>query len=57
MTDSPVCPTCDRPIHVDEPVYLSPDRRTMEHLGCHLRWQGLSPELEASANPVYGPMS
>jgi len=57
MMNSPICPTCDRPIHLDESVYFWPDRQTMEHLWCHVRWLDISPELEASADPIYGPMS
>jgi hypothetical protein len=57
MMDSPICPTCDRPIRLEEPVYFWPDRRTMEHLWCHVRWLDITAEVEASANPAYGPMS
>jgi hypothetical protein len=59
MTDSPICPTCDRPIHLDESVYFWPDRQMMEHLWCHVlsRRSDTSGEIEASADPVYGPMS
>jgi hypothetical protein len=64
MTDSPTCPTCDQPIHVDESVYFWPERQTMEHLWCHVRWfvaepsaRNISAEYEASADPAYGPMS
>jgi hypothetical protein len=57
MMDSPTCPTCDRPIRLEEPVYFWPDRRTMEHLWCRVRWLDITAEVEASANPAYGPMS
>ncbi len=58
MTDSPVCPTCDQAIRLRDPVYFWADRQTMEHLWCHVRWLDIPlVELEASADPVYGPMS
>jgi hypothetical protein len=59
MTDSPTCPTCDEPICLDDCVYFWPDRQTMEHLRCRAR-RDLDlrvEELEASADPAYGPMS
>jgi hypothetical protein len=59
MMDSPTCPTCDQPIRLRDSVYFWPDRQTMEHLWCHIRRRGLDIpiETEASADPVYGPMS
>jgi hypothetical protein len=47
------------PIRLDDSVYFWPDRRTMEHLRCHAfrRRLGISAEAQASADPVYGPMS
>jgi hypothetical protein len=57
MMDSPTCATCDRPIRLEESVYFWPDRRTMEHLWCHVRCLDILAALEASENPVYGPMS
>jgi len=57
MTDSPICPTCKQPIGLRDPVYFRPDRRTMEHLRCCVPWRDISPELDESANPVYGPMA
>jgi hypothetical protein len=29
----------------------------MEHLWCRVRWLDITAEVEASANPAYGPMS
>jgi hypothetical protein len=57
MMDAPTCPTCDRPIRLEESVYFWPDHRTMQHLSCHVRWLEIATEVEASANPAYGPMS
>jgi hypothetical protein len=59
MTDSPICPTCEQPIRVDDSVIFWPDRRTMEHLWCHIRRcdLGIFTEVAASADPTYGPMS
>jgi hypothetical protein len=56
--DSSICPTCGQPIHLDDSTYFSPDRQTVEHLSCHVRRSADIPaEVEASANPAYGPMS
>ena len=57
MMDSPICSACDQPIRWEDPVYFGPDRQTMEHLSCHLRRLDVPAELEASADPIYGPMS
>ena len=57
MTDSLICPICDQPIGLDDPTYFSPDRETMEHFWCHVRCWDIPAELEASASPVFGPMS
>jgi hypothetical protein len=57
MTDSPICPTCQQPIGLRDPVYFRPDRQTMEHLRCRVPWRDIPPELDESANPVYGPMA
>jgi hypothetical protein len=37
--------------------YFWPDRRTMEHLWCHVRGWDTRAQVEASADPAYGPMS
>lgn len=53
-----ICPTCDQPIRLRDSVYFWPDRQTMEHLWCRVRYVGhLSAEGEASASSVYGPLS
>jgi len=57
MTDSPVCPVCEQPIHLDESVYSWLDHQPMEHLACQVRWLDASAKADASANPAYGPMS
>lgn len=59
MTDAPTCPTCDQPIRLEDSVYFWPDRQTMEHLRCRaLRDLGIfAEEVEASADPAYGPMA
>jgi hypothetical protein len=59
MGDAPICPTCHQPIRLDDSVYVWSDRRTMEHRRCHAfrRRLGISAEAQASADPVYGPMS
>ena len=56
--DLPTCPVCDQPIRLDDFVYFWSERRTIEHLDCHIlpRRSGTS-EAEASADPAYGPMS
>jgi len=56
MTKSPICPTCDQPIRLDDHVYFWPDRLTMEHLSCRMLCLNIPAEMEVSANPVYGPM-
>jgi hypothetical protein len=56
--DSSICPTCGQPIHLDDSTYVSPNSQTVEHLSCHVRRSADIPaEVEASANPAYGPMS
>jgi hypothetical protein len=55
--DPPVCVTCHQPIRVDDPVYLWADRQSMEHLSCHARSLDIAAGVDASADPVYGPMS
>jgi hypothetical protein len=57
MTDSPICPTCGQPIRLDDSTYFSPDRQTVEHLSCHALRSDIPAEVEASADPVYGPVS
>ena len=57
MTHSAICPICNQPISLSQPVYFWPDRQTMEHPWCRVRWADTSPELDKSANPVYGPMN
>jgi hypothetical protein len=57
MTDPPICPTCNQPIRLDDSKYFSPARQTAEHLSCHALRSDIPAEVEASADPVYGPMS
>jgi hypothetical protein len=57
MTDSPIGPTCGQPIRLDDSTYVSPDRQTVEHLSCHALRSDIPAEVEASADPVYGPVS
>jgi hypothetical protein len=55
--DPSMCPTCGQPI-LDDSTYFSLDRQTVEHLSCHVRCSAdILAEVEASANPAYGPMS
>ena len=59
MTDSPTCPSCEQSIRASDSVIFWPDRQTMEHLWCHIDRCHLDifAEVEASADPAYGPMS
>jgi hypothetical protein len=57
MADSPTCAVCEQPIRLDDPVYFWADRQSMEHLSCHARSLDISAGVDASADPVYGPMS
>jgi len=55
--DPPVCVTCAQSIRLDDPVYLWADRQSIEHLSCHARSLDIAAAVDASADPVYGPMS
>jgi len=58
MMDSPTCPTCHRPIYLNEAVYFWPDHQTMERLWCRVHWVvDVYADVEASADPAYGPLS
>ena len=57
MTDSRICFTCEQPLNLDDAMYFSPDRQMLEHLSCHALRSAIPAEVEASADPVYGPMS